>query len=232
MAGIFWVAAGLLLLTAIPTGQKSWGILIPAIVTGQFMAIAATAITMEFPYRQTQPLQRNQIVVPLGKEDSALKLSPELADYALALMYIAESKGFRSGDPLLDFTGQAPGAALVLGAKAVGQPWLLGGYRGSRAFVDATLNGVDCEVIARAWILAGPSNRRALPLDILERHGVYVEHQYEVVGTALAHDQDRNKPYEQVLYRPSRSPEVAKHACEGKRRLAPPSQHVNNSGAH
>jgi len=222
MAGIFWVVAAILILAPARPGQNSWGIFLPIIVASQLIVTTAASLASNFPYRQPQALRSSQAVLPMGEAGSPLRLSRESADYISTMRRLAQMGGLKPSDPLLDLTGQSPGIAVALGATAIGQPWLLGGYPGSRSYAEMALDRASCHDIAAAWIVAGPLGRRALPADLLSRYSIDISRDYMSVGTVSARDPDTRKRYEQILYKPARSLEEGMQACESVRnRLNP-----------
>lgn len=217
MAGIFWVVAAILISAQGRQDQNYWDLFLPTIAVSQLITIAVASIAVNYPYRQARLPLSSQVVLPVGEAGSSLRLSRDLADYISTMRHVAQMGGFKPDTPLLDLTGQSPGVTVILGAKAIGQPWLLGGYPGSRSYVEVALERVPCEDIAGAWIVAGPSSRRALPSNLLSRYGIEVSRDYMSVGTVSARDQDTHQSYEQILYKPSRPLEEVKSACERAR---------------
>jgi len=212
-AGIFWILSGISLLSVVAPRERQTVYFLSLIVPSQLVTVAVLIYGFEHPYRQPEPLRLSHATVSLGEGGSQLRVAQETAAYIEALRRIARENGFTLGDPLIDLTGRTPGAAVILGAKAVGQPWLPGGYRGSRAFAEAVLDSVSCDDIARAWVLTEPSGRRALPSDVLTRYGLDLSRDFLVAGALLSPE----RVYQQVLLKPSHTREQGERACENRR---------------
>ena len=69
---------------------------------------------------------------------------------------------------LLDMTGGSPGANVILEADFFGEPWLAGGYPGSKQFAERVLKPyLGTDKLRKAWILVAPKGKRKLDLKIL-----------------------------------------------------------------
>ena len=116
-------------------------------------------------------------------------------------------------DEVIDLTGHAPGALFALRARALGQPWIIGGYRGSAAFAQAALNTEPCEDLARAWILVEERGPRSLPVEMLSRYGIDARHDALSVGSAWSPTGEYQRRYVQRLLKPLRDPAAAAATC-------------------
>ena len=103
---------------------------------GRLWALAVTvvllAMAMEHPTRQPRPLRLDRWPAELRPPGHPLLVSEEVGVYLSQSEQAAQKGGFRVGDPVIDLTGHAPGALYTLGARALGQPWIIGGYPGAR----------------------------------------------------------------------------------------------------
>jgi len=92
-----------------------------------------------------------------------------------ALALAMRAAGYRTGEPILDVTGDGPGLVYALGGRPVGVAWLIGGYAGSERVAALVLNSVPVATLQSAWILSADQNPRALqawmPL-LRERTGI------------------------------------------------------------
>lgn len=179
-AAIFWVLAGVVLLGSLHREKTTWRTFLPAAVGAQLCTTILLFVSMEHPYRQTQPLRLNKDIVHFEGTGSKLLVSPEFADYVARLQLLARTGGFKAGDPMLDLTGRFPGALYALGAKSVGRSWMIGGYPGSEALAIANLDRVSPAELKSAWILTEPGGPRRLPAEILQRYGIAVADYHEV----------------------------------------------------
>jgi hypothetical protein len=213
-AGIFWGLASVALLAYANVKSISWRMFLPIAAAAQLITIAILFISMEYPYRQPQPLRQNDRVVALGADQARITISSDFADYLLVLKQIAGRAGFENGTPMIDMTGHYPGALYSLGARSIGRSWIPGGYKGSEAFAISQLDLVPCSEIARAWILAEDNGPRHLPMEMLKRYGIDVQYDYTEVGTLMSPNGEYPPRYKQRLLKPKRSSELALGACE------------------
>jgi len=214
MAGLFWIMASVLFLCLALRPASPLALAMPVIAMSQLITVWVLLVAVEFPYRQVQALSRNHAHVQIGEGGRPLRVAKATAAYFSSLRSAAQTAGFQPGDPLIDLTGYQPGIAVVLGATPLGQPWLFGGYPGSRRFAEAVLDSASCGEIAHAWVLVEPSGRRALPDDILLRYGLDLSRDYAIAGTFSPPKQ----ALKQVLLKPLPDPEKERRVCEDKRR--------------
>lgn len=218
-AAIFWVLSGASLLASVlPQNRLSHGLL-PTAVVVQLTTVALLATAMEHPYRQSQALRLQNAATTLGPHDAKLVLPRQTAEYFRAMTSIAKSAGFQRGTPVFDLTGHSPGTVFALGASAVGQPWMIGGYKGSERLASMMLDRASCPDIAKAWVLTEPEGPRKLDASILQRFGIDFGRDYVEVGTLFTPQGIRDYPdiYEQRLLKPTRPANEAIAACREAR---------------
>jgi hypothetical protein len=80
------------------------------------------------------------------------------------MMQRVKGSGFVSGDGLIDMTGQSPSISFLIGAKPMGDSWLLGGYSGSNEYAVKKLNQLSCQEKVNSYLLVEPDG--PLSLDI------------------------------------------------------------------
>jgi len=176
---------------------------------------------MDHPYRQLQSLSKYGHRVSLGAWHSKLMLTKEMADFFSNTNDLVRQTGFKSDTPVIDLTGESPGMLYILGAKPVGQAWILGGYEGSEQLAIASLNTVACSEIAASWILLEPESIRKIPSDILKNYGIDIKNDYNlaaqyvmplgIAGSDVSHNR------KQLLLKPNRSIKDATSACIGRK---------------
>ncbi|WP_162559396.1 hypothetical protein [Microvirga sp. 17 mud 1-3] len=218
MAAIFWVAASLVLLRIASPSPEVWALFLPVLVASQLVVIGLLSISMNYPYRQTQALRQNNELVYFGEGGTRMRVSRDFAAYFAALRQVGQAENFRPRTPLINLSGHYPGIAVVLSAKAIGQPWLPGGYAGSQAFAGSALDGVSCDEIARAWVFVEPGGPLKISDDVLQRYGISLDQDYVRVGKFSSPKGAFPTSYEQYLLKPNRTPEEARLGCEQKRR--------------
>ncbi|RJG04652.1 hypothetical protein D3870_00220 [Noviherbaspirillum cavernae] len=220
-AGLFWILAGVVRLAPALPRQAAARILLSIAAGAQLITLLLVNAGMEHPYRQPQALRLSQELVRMGVQESPLLLSPIAAQYVRQLKHTAQESGFVRGEPVIDLTGHAPGAVFALGGRAIGQPWLVGGYKGSEGFVKASLDRASCDDIAKAWILIEPAGSRALSPLLMERYGIHVAQNYRAVGSFVSPEPVpavlARPDLKQYLLKPVHSPERARIACEQMR---------------
>ena len=212
---IFWLHAGLA--TLIPTVSRAtvWLSVLPVALGAQMISLLVTNMALAHPYRQPSPITTTMQEVAGGPGPGGLHLDAGYARYVDAIRAAAGGAGFRSGTPVIDLTGHSPGSIYVLGAHAVGVPWLLGGYPGSDQSATRILSSVACSEMAAAWLLVEPNGPRHLSPTVLERSGIEVQANYRVTGKFVTPVGFGGyaTPSEQQLLKPVRPLEEATRAC-------------------
>lgn len=217
-AAIFWLLAGLTLLAPLIRQQTSLLPLLPATLATQAMVAALLQSGLEQPYRQPQPLRLNTSIQSLGANGAQLRLSEGYAQYISSAIKAARTAGLQPGTSMIDLSGQSPGILYALGAKSIGQAWLVGGYPGSLKRATEALSQVNCETIAASWVVWEPNGPRSLPAETLLEQGARFPDDYRHVGTwqtppgAGGYSFER----EQVLYAPVNVEDTTR-ACQAKR---------------
>ena len=180
---LFWILAGLVILMPAISVRGNWQILLPAVMSGQLITVFLLQAAMEQPYfGQPEPFRHYNKVIAIGINESKLMLPQVLAEYYRNVKKMAIQAGFRSGLPVIDMTGEGPGTLYAIGAKAIGQAWMVGGYPGSDNMAIAMLNRVSCTDIAEAWLLVDTDSRLKLSLAILSHFGLSIEQHFEMAA--------------------------------------------------
>lgn len=219
-ASIFWVLSCAIFLAHAIGGRRSWQSILPTLAIAQLVTVAVLAAAMEQPYRQAESLRLQGAPIDLGLRKSPLTLSKGTADYLRRAIALANDAGFEPGTPMLDLTGHSPGTVFALAASAVGQPWMIGGYKGSEQFATRVLDSVPCAELAAGWIIIEPAGPRKLDASLLRRYGIDLQRDFVEVGTLFTPLGVRDYPgiYEQRLLKPTRPAEVATDACREARK--------------
>lgn len=135
----------------------------------------------EQPYRLESPISEQTIPVKLLSGET-LKVDRVSAQYINTLQGSALREGWVQRTPLIDMTGGAPGANVILNAGFLGVPWLIGGYNGSSDFVLNVLNSSKKSDLKKAWILLAPQGKRSIPVDVLKKVGINYPENYKFVS--------------------------------------------------
>lgn len=182
-AAIFWLLAGLTLLGPMIRERSSWMFLLPLALAAQTVTATLIQTGLEQPYRQPQPLRLNASNLEIGSQGSVITLSEDYAAYISSAMLAAKAAGFEPNTPVIDLSGQSPGILFAINAKNIGQPWTLGGYPGSLAFVKAGLLRFSCEEISHAWVLFENNGPRSISEELMVEVGANFPANYDQVGS-------------------------------------------------
>jgi hypothetical protein len=161
-AGLFWALIGIFFLKPLSLEIHPCRSLTVMAVICQCVVVALLASGMDRPYRQIQPLKKNNFDLNIGYEGSTLRLSRQYGEYLQTILETSKKAHFIQGTPIIDLTGQSPGILYVIGAMNLGQAWLLGGYPGSDQFAIMALRKVPCDQLSVAWVLREPGGPRQL----------------------------------------------------------------------
>ncbi len=219
-AGVFWLMAGLVLCAAVAAANRAYEIM-PLISTLTLFVTSGVLIgAMERPYRQTHALRLQTVETEISGSGSRLLLDEDRAAYVNEFRSQAAAAGFRAGDPLLDLTGESPGAAYILGARPPGVAWTLGGYPGSKDYLVAALERTQCGIIASSWVLVEePLPPYVPPLEVLRKFGINPADLKAAMSIRLVRSYEPQR-VKQILLRPTRNLDAAREACEEARRPA------------
>lgn len=168
-AAIFWLLASFLILSKQQLSQAK------QLVLQVFTLLVVSTVmidAMNSPYRQHSSVftQSSPYINPhTGK---AMKLEHDTANYLNNLRKKADFAGFKPTTPVIDLTGQTPGALYFLQANAIGQAWMIGGYPGSVPLASHALMQASCDDIANAWLLIEKNGKRSISDKVLLDHGI------------------------------------------------------------
>lgn len=178
-AGALWTVAALVLLARHPVRSRLSVTTFALVLVG--FGLGGTALA---PYR-TDPFRESDTSVQATADGARLGLTAAAADRATELLRVGRDLGIDGGTPVIDLTGANPGIIAQLGARPVGEAWLIGGYPDSEQTALAALRSDPCAV-GTALLLRSPSALRSLPDRMLEPFGLSVPDDYDVVGVVRA----------------------------------------------
>lgn len=221
VSGIFWVLAGLVLLSPVATNRKFPALLLSLGLAVQLITVILIHTGLETPYRQPQPLRKNDYKLEIGRPGSTLILSKGFGKYIEETANVAKEAGFKKGTPMIDLTGQSPALLYAMGASNIGSAWLLGGYPGSVATAVAQLSKVTCRELAMAWLLVELEGPIKLSPEILTSFGAQMATDFLVVGTFETAEGvgGYKEPRVQQILKPIRPVGSAITACEATRKV-------------
>lgn len=182
-ADIFWLLGGVTLLAPLIRGRAAWLMLLSIALATEAVTAMLLQTGLEQPYRQPQALRLNSSPLAFGPGESQLILSSSYAEYISKAVEVAHHAGFISNTPVIDLSGQSPGVLFALGAKSIGQAWVIGDYPGSLSLSKLAFGNVSCQTIAHAWVLLEPDGPRNIPIDLMTFLGANFPADYKLVGT-------------------------------------------------
>lgn len=222
---LFWMLAVVAFLSPLAQQGRSVATLLHLAVLAQLLTASVINGGLLKPHRQVKDLRTYTAVMPMpggGK----LVLSQSLHDYLATAGAQAHAAGLEVGTPVVDFSGRSPALLYVLETRALGQPWLIGGYPGSNAVAVETLGLESCVDLAKAWALIEPESPYHLePARVMASFGA--EQADYVAAAALTppfYNWDNPVPTRQFLYKPVRPTALAEQACREARRQRPDRQ--------
>lgn len=168
-ASVFWVLAAVMILAKVKLTLPLLNLTVCFVTS---MCIHNLFDSMNAPYRQKDPLFKQNATYVDRRTQQIFVLSDDTAKYLNTLKKILLDTGFKPQTPVIDLTGHHPGALYFMQAKAIGQAWTIGGYPGSLPLAEMALNQASCEDVANAWLLVEKDGRRQISHTILEKHGI------------------------------------------------------------
>lgn len=218
-AAIFWITIPLSFFSLNPQ-RLSIRLLAFFGISCQLLTFAIIHASLETPYRQDQALHKNSVVTKIGAQQSPLILSEGYSRYVSDAQQVSSKANFKPQTGIIDLTGQSPGILYAIGAKNIGQPWLIGSYPGSEQVVEESLKKVSCKVLATSWVLIEPDGPRKISPNVLDSFGANLQRDYMEAGswqTALGAG-GYQIIRDQILLKPTRSPEELIMICEKTRK--------------
>ncbi|WGS25995.1 hypothetical protein [Bradyrhizobium sp. ISRA464] len=235
-AALFWMLAVVAFLSPLAQQERSLVTLVPLMVFAQLLTASVVNAGLLKPHGQVKDL-RSYTAIMTMRGGGKLVLSQSFRDYLAPAIAQARAAGLDSGAPMVNLAGLGASLLYVLETRALGLPWLFGGYRGSSAVAVSTLGLEDCADLAKAWILIEPDG----PLHLeqasvlasfgagqsdyvvaatFERPFIDLELSWVVAATwdPRIFEGDYPKPVRQFLLKPVRPAALAEQSCRDARR--------------
>lgn len=217
LAALFWMLAAVAFLSPLAQQGRNVAALLPLTVLAQLLTVSVVNAGIIKPLAQMKDLNTYTAVMSLpggGK----LVLSQSFYDYLATARAQARAAGLEVGTPVVDLSGHSPSLLYVLEARALGLPWLIGGYPGSNAIAVETLRLENCADLAKAWVLIAPEGPRHLdPAIVLASIGAG-QADYVTTATFETPAIDFPRAHKQFFYKPIRPAAVAEQSCREARR--------------
>ena len=180
----FYVALPLtsaILIAYLCFGAGDWRTLATALLAPLFAGAALYAADIS-PYRLHPDLSSQEF--PVEVAGGMMRVDAPTRDFIVDLRHAAKAAGFVPGTPVLDFTGDTPGIALLLGGQAPYYPWLVGGYDFSERLAMDTTAELTPEARRSAWLVRNDAPR-PFALDFIASLGFDLENDYKVVAAPV-----------------------------------------------
>jgi len=161
-----------------------------------------------YTYRLGAPLAEQTIRMQRNAGDIDVRVSSVLARNVDDFLRLVRDSGFVPGQPMIDFTGQAPGLVALSGGVPLGAIWIIGGptFDGDE-MARISLADVDPRDVRRAWLLTSQDSFARIaswPAILQAKLGAPA---HEVAGRVTVADPtstDKSKTMEVTLWRPKR----------------------------
>lgn len=222
---LFWMLAVVAFLSPLAQEGRSVATLLRLTVLAQLLTASVVNGGILKPLRQVKNLRAYTAVTPMPGHGK-LVLSQPLHDYLATARGQARAAGLEVGTPAVDLTGISPGLLYVLETRALGLPWLFGGFPGSNAVAVETLGLENCADLGKAWLLIEPEG--PYHLDQSSIMASFGARQADYVAAATFVPPVFSDYYpnaaKQFLLKPVRPAALAEQACREVRRQPPDSQ--------
>ena len=173
---LFPVIGVIALFRFLPAGQL-WCMLPPFVMSMLLLVVIPITYSQHIPYRQIAPLRAQKTPIKIGGGN--LMLHEAVVGYINGIRWQAQQGGFIPGTPIIDLTGHGPGQLYVLGAEAVGAPWILGAFKGSLDTATQQLRRVHRDKLRRSWILTKHDSLNGISDEVLARLNLNFPNGYE-----------------------------------------------------
>jgi hypothetical protein len=161
----------------------------------------------DYTYRLGAALAEQTALLPRNAGEIELRVAPSLARSLDDYLRLVQGSGFVAGQPMIDFTGQAPGLVAVAGGVPLGAIWFVGGpmFDGDQ-MARLSLASVDRGARRSAWLLTSDDSFagiRSWPA-LLRELGAFAHEEAGRVTVADPTSDDKSKTMEVTLWRPKR----------------------------
>lgn len=124
-------------------------------------------VAAKTPYRQVSSLFANSFTLSTDSTVRYLKVDYSTSKSYSTMVKSVVDSDFQPGDGIIDLTGQSPAIAFLIGAKPMGDSWLLGGYPGSNEFAIRKLMDLSCREKVSSYLLVEPDGPLSLNVEYI-----------------------------------------------------------------
>ena len=191
---------------AIPTWVFAVSLVLMTALPAEFLV--RQWIDGNYTYRLGAPLATQTAQLPRNAGEIDLRVAPSLARSVDAYLRLVRDSGFVAGQPMIDFTGQAPGLVALSGGVPLGAIWMIGGppFDGNLT-ARISLGAVDPAALRRAWLLTSRDSFASITswAEIMQsRIGALTHEEAGRVTIPDPTSYDKTKTMEVTLWRPKR----------------------------
>ena len=191
---------------AIPTWVFAVSLVLMTALPAEFLV--RQWIDGNYTYRLGAPLATQTAQLPRNPGEIDLRVAPSLARSVDEYLRLVRDSGFVAGQPMIDFTGQAPGLVALSGGVPLGAIWLVGGpmFNGDQT-ARISLGAVDPAALRRAWLLTSRDSFASIAswAEIMQsRIGALTHEEAGRVTIPDPTSDDKTKTMEVTLWRPKR----------------------------
>ncbi|WP_275510290.1 hypothetical protein [Bradyrhizobium yuanmingense] len=228
MDALFWILALVAFLSPLAQQGRSVAILLPLTALAQLLTASVINAGILKPWRQVKDLRAYTAVMPMPGSGK-LALSQSFRDYLGMARARARAAGVEVGAPVINLTGLAWTLPYVLETRALGLPWLGGGFPGSNKAAVEALQFENCADLTKAWVLIEPDG--PAHLDQATIMASFGAGQADYVAAATFDPPILQGDYpnttRQFLLKPIRPAELAEQSCREARHAQPDHQRLN-----
>lgn len=171
-------AVGAFVVACLCFDLDDWRIAVTGLLAGLMAVLALYSADIQ-PYRLKPGLfQQDQ---PVAVDGGWLRVDTATAKFINTLREDANRAGFTPETMVLDFTGDTPGVAYLLGGKPPIFPWVVGGYAFSDAFAALIVSRLSSEQRDSAWLVHS-DKPRPFKKDFLRSLGFDIDNDYDFVS--------------------------------------------------
>jgi hypothetical protein len=181
---VFLVAGASLLLhsTRLRHGLPLYGLVFSLTIC--LLLVGSLYVASIAPYRLNAPIREQTDATGIGRRPTFIKLDRNEGEFFRAFRSAAIKSGFRSGDVVIELTGQSPGVVFALGGRPAGCASLASGYAGSQDFAEYYLGSLPDAERRSAWILIAPHDTTGISQGLLKALGLNFPADYELAASA------------------------------------------------
>ena len=177
----FWLLASMIFLRPLLVRHRVQIFASVLILSAQAICVVTAQNIIMQPYRQMAPLTGLTGEIIVGNAGDVIFVSEDVESYVDTARKTSLEVGFERETPVIDLTGHSPGILYLIGAEIIGQPWLVGGYRGSLNFTKLALQNVACSKLSSSWLLLEENGPRSINIDVLKSIGANFVADYKLV---------------------------------------------------